>query len=165
VQASRDEVRQLAEAVTTLVEGAYRGMSRSFDLTRIRLLRLVASSAPVRPSDAADTLDVNPSTVTRYARALEVEGFVHVAGDPTDRRSCLISATEAGRAELDRFAEAGLDVFGAVIQDWTAEDVREFTRHITRLADDWTVRGPAHTRSPRRPAAPRWRADTEGAGR
>jgi DNA-binding MarR family transcriptional regulator len=162
VQASRGEVRQLAEAVTTLVEGAYRGMARSFDLTRIGLLRLAALGDPVRPSDAADTLDVNPSTVTRYAQALEAEGFVQIAGDPTDRRSCLISATDAGRAELDRFAEAGLDVFGAVIQDWSAEDVREFTRHITRLADDWMVRGPAHTRPPRRPAGPRWRADAEG---
>jgi DNA-binding MarR family transcriptional regulator len=165
MQASREEVRQLAEAVTTLVEGAYRGMARTFDLTRIGLLRLAASGDPVRPSDAADALDVNPSTVTRYARALEEEGFVRVTGDPADRRSCLISATAAGGAELARLAEAGVDVFGAVIQDWSAEDVREFSRLITRLADDWTERGPAHTRPPRRPASPRWRSGAQGADR
>jgi len=140
-----------------LVEGAHRGMARSFDLTRTGLLRLAASGEPVRPTDAADALDVNPSTVTRYARALEEEGFVRVTGDPADRRSCLISATAAGEAELARFAEAGVDVFGAVIHDWSAEDVRDFSRLITRLADDWMARGPAHTRPPRRPAAPRWR--------
>jgi DNA-binding MarR family transcriptional regulator len=157
MQANREEVRQLAEAVTTLVEGAYRGMAHTFDLTRIGLLRLAASDDPVRPSDAADALDVNPSTVTRYARALEEEGFVRVTADPADRRSCLISATAVGTAELARFAEAGVDVFGAVIHDWSAEDVREFSRLITRLADDWMERGPAHTRPPRRPASPRWR--------
>ena len=54
-----------------------------------------------------------------------------------DRRSCLISAAAEGAAELARFAEAGVDVFGAVIHDWSAEDVREFSRLITRLADDW----------------------------
>lgn len=164
MQASREEVRQLAEAVTTLVEGAHRGMARSFDLTRIGLLRLAAGD-PVRPGDAADALDVNPSTVTRYARALEDEGFVRVTGDPADRRSCLISATAEGGAELARFAEAGVDVFGAVIHDWSAEDVREFARLIGRLADDWTERGPAHTRPPRRPASPRWRAGAPGADR
>jgi DNA-binding MarR family transcriptional regulator len=165
MQASREEVRRLAEAVTTLVEGAHRGMARTFDLTRVGLLRLAASGDPVRPSDAADALDVNPSTITRYARALEEEGFVRVTGDPADGRSCLISTTAAGRAELARFAEAGVDVFGAVIQDWSAEDVREFARLLTRLAGDWTERGPAHTRPPRRAATPRWRAGAGGAGR
>lgn len=157
MQASREEVRQLAEAVTTLVEGAYRGMARAFDLTSIGLLRLAAAGDPVRPTDAADALDVNPSTVTRYARALEEEGLVRVAGDPTDRRSCLISATAEGHAELARFSEAGAGVFGAVIHDWSAADVRDFTRLITTLADNWMERGPAHTRPPRRPASPRWR--------
>jgi DNA-binding MarR family transcriptional regulator len=165
VQASREDVQQLAEAVTTLVEGAHRGMARTFDLTRIGLLRLAASGDPVRPSDAADALNVNPSTITRYARALEEVGFVQVTGDPADRRSCLISATQAGGAELARFAEAGVDVFGAVIHDWSAEDVREFSRLITQLADDWMERGPAHTRPPRRLASPRWRTGARGTAR
>jgi DNA-binding MarR family transcriptional regulator len=157
MQTSKEDVQRLAEAVTTLVEGAYRGMARTFDLTRVGLLRLAASGDPVRPSDAADALDVNPSTVTRYARALEEEGLVRVTGDPADRRSCLISATPAGSAEMARFAFAGVEVFGAVIQDWSAEDVREFSRLITRLADDWMERGPVHTRPARRSASPRWR--------
>ena len=163
MQANREDVRHLAEAVTTLVEGAHRGMARTFDLARIGLLRLAASGDPVRPSDAADALDVNPSTVTRHARALEEEGLVRVMGDPADRRSCLISATAEGGAELARFAEAGVDVFGAVIHDWSAEDVREFSRLITRLTGDWMERGPAHTRPPQRQAAPRWRAEATGA--
>jgi len=165
MQANREEIRRLAEAVTTLVEGAYRGMARSFDHTRVGLLRLAASGDPVRPSDAADALDVNPSTVTRYARALEEEGLVRVTGDPADRRSCLICATTEGAAELARLAEAGVDVFGAVIHDWSAEDVREFSRLITQLADDWMERGPAHTRPLRRPASPRWRTSARGADR
>jgi len=165
MQASREEVRQLAEAVTTLVEGAYRGMARTFDLTRVGLLRLAASGDPVRPGDAADALDVNPSTVTRYARALEEDGFVRITGNPSDGRSCLISATAEGAAELARLAEAGVDVFGAVVHDWSADDVREFTRLIARLADDWIDRGPAHPLPPRRVAPPRWRTSAPGADR
>jgi len=165
MQATKDEVRQLAEAVTTLVEGAYRGMARTYDIARVGLLRLAAAGDPVRPGDAADALDVNPSTVTRYARALEEEGFVRVVADPADGRSCLISASAAGVAELARFSEAGVGVFGAVIQDWSAEDVREFSRLLNRLADDWMERGPIHTRPPRRPASPRWRTGAPGADR
>ncbi len=165
MQANREEIRQLAEAVTTLVEGAYRGMARTFDVTRIGLLRLAASGDPVRPSDAADALNVNPSTVTRYVQALEEEGYVRVMGDPADRRSCLISATAEGGAQLARFAEAGVDVFAAVIHDWNAEDIRQFTRLITRLTGDWMERGPVHSRPPRRAASPRWKTATGGSDR
>jgi DNA-binding MarR family transcriptional regulator len=158
MQATTGEVRRLADAVMELVEGAHRGMARSYDLNRVGVLRLAAGDEPVRPSDVADILDVNPSTVTRSVRALEDEGLVHVTGDPADRRSCLIAATDQGLAELARYDVAGLDVFGAVIHDWSADDVREFTRLIERLAADWTRRGPVHTRPPRRTAQPRWRA-------
>jgi len=161
VQPGRDEIRQLAEAVSTFVEDAYRGMARTFDVTRIGLLRL-AAEGPLRPSDAADALDVNPSTVTRHVRSLEDEGHVRVTGDPADRRSCLICATPEGRAELARFAEAGVDVFGAVIHDWSAEDVREFARLIHRLAGAWSERGPLQSRPVRRAASPRWRTTTGG---
>lgn len=157
MQANREEVRQLADAVFTLVEGARRGMARAFDVTRIGLLRLTAGDEPVRPSDVADALDVNPSTVTRYVRALEDEGFVRVTADPADRRSCLIAATDQGLAELARGDDAGLDVFTSVVHDWSAEDVREFTRLIGRLAEDWTRRGPVHTRLTGRATPPRWR--------
>jgi DNA-binding MarR family transcriptional regulator len=165
MQAKSKEVRELAEAVTMLVEGAHRGMARTFDVTRVGLLRLAAAGDPVRPGDVAEALDVNPSTVSRYVRALEDEGHVHVTGDPSDRRSCLVAATERGRAELALFAEAGVGVFAAVVHDWSAEDVRTFTRLINRLADDWMERGPAQTRVARRPAAPRWRTAGGGAER
>lgn len=161
MQPHRDEVRRLAEAVTTFVEDAHRGMARTFDVTRIGLLRLVCEG-PVRPSDAADALDVNPSTVTRHVRSLEDEGHVRVTGDPDDRRSCLVCATPEGRAEVARFAEAGVDVFAAVIHDWSPGDVREFARLIDRLAGAWSERGPLQSRPARHAASPRWRTAAGG---
>jgi DNA-binding MarR family transcriptional regulator len=162
MQATKDEVRRLAEAVTTLVDGAHRGMARTFDVTRVGLLRLAAGGEPVRPSDIADALDVNPSTVTRYVRALEDDGYVRVSADPADRRSCLVAATDAGHAELARLAEAGVDVLADVIRDWSADDVRRFAALIERLAADWARRGPVQTRPPRRGVPPRWRAAGPG---
>jgi DNA-binding MarR family transcriptional regulator len=165
VQASRSEVTLLAEAVTLLVEGAHRGMAATFDIARVGLLRMAASGEPLRPSDAADALDVNPSTITRYVQALEAEGYVRVLADPADGRSCLISTTPEGDAQLARFAEAGVDVFGAVIREWSAEDVRDLTRLLNRLAGDWMERGPAHTRPHRRAVSPRRRVPTEASDR
>jgi len=74
MHANKKDIGLLSEAVTYLVEGAYRGMARTFDVTRIGLLRLVATSGPLRPSDAAEVLAVNPSTITRYVQSLEEFG-------------------------------------------------------------------------------------------
>jgi DNA-binding MarR family transcriptional regulator len=165
VQATRAEVQELAEAVTMLVESAYRGMARTFDINRIGLLRLAASGDPIRPSDAAEALNVNPSTVTRYVQALEAEGYVRVVSDPADRRSCLVSATPDGRAEVAQLATAGVDVFAAVIHDWSAEDIRHFTRLLNRLGSAWMERGPARSRTPRRAASPHWKTVMDASDR
>lgn len=165
MEASKAEVRQLAEAVTFLVENAYRGMARTFDVTRIGLLRLASSGTPIRPTDAAEALDVARSTVTRYASVLESEGLVSVVGDPADGRSCLIAATERGRTELERFETAGAEVFAGVIHDWSGQDVRKFAQLISRLANAWSARGPERSRPVRSLAAPRWRLRSVEAAR
>jgi DNA-binding MarR family transcriptional regulator len=160
MRARRDDVEQLAHAVNDLVVGAHRGMAQTFDVNRIELLRLAAAGDAVHPGDAAAALAVNPSTVTRCARALEEEGLLTVAPDPSDGRSCLLAATDAGRAELARFDAAGAEVFAVVVQDWNAADVRRFTDLIERLGNAWQERGPVQTRPHPRAAPPRWRRAT-----
>ena len=151
-------VRELAEAVTYLVENAYRGMARTFDINRIGLLRLAAAGNPIRPSDAAEALAVSASTVSRYASMLEKEGLVSIVGDSEDGRSCRIGATDRGRDELARFNEAGAAIFAGVIHDWSTDDIQQFTSLISRLAEGWSARGPVSTRPPRAASGPRWRA-------
>jgi DNA-binding MarR family transcriptional regulator len=151
------DVQRLAESVAELVEGARRGMARSFDVTRHGLLRLAVTDGPVRPSDAADVLDVNPSTITRTAVQLEADGFVTVVPDGSDGRSCRIGATDAGRRAFDEFSAAGIEIFAQVVADWPAEDIRRFADYVDRLATAWLERGPAATRPRRLPARPHWR--------
>ncbi len=152
-----DDVRALAAAVEELVLGAYRGMARSFDVSRVGLLRLAATDGPIRPTEAADALAVNPSTITRTAAALERDGLVSLDPDARDGRSCLIGVTDAGRTYLARFEEAGVEVFGSVVANWSVEDVRTFRRLIERLGEDWNRRGPVQTR-PRPARHPAWRS-------
>ena len=151
------DIQRLAVAVSELVEGARRGMARSYDVTRHGLLRLAVTDGPIRPSDAADVLDVNPSTITRTAAALEAEGLVVVAADAADGRACRIVATDAGRRAFGEFSAAGLGVFAQVVADWPAADVRRFADYVERLAEAWSERGPAATRPRRHPGRPHWR--------
>jgi DNA-binding MarR family transcriptional regulator len=153
-----DEARALAVAISELVEGARRGMARAYDVTRYGLLRLAVTEGGIRPSDAADALDVNPSTITRTAAALELDGLVELVPDEADARSCRIRPTPAGAHTLAEVEDAGVAVFAAVVRDWDPADLRQFAGYIERLASDWSARGPAHTRPRRQPARPHWRA-------
>ena len=52
---------------------------------------------PLTPSELADRERVQRPTVTRVLARLEEAGLIERAADPTDRRSSLVSISQAGR--------------------------------------------------------------------
>jgi DNA-binding MarR family transcriptional regulator len=150
-------IRLVARATTRLVTEAQQGMAKSFDTPRVGVLQVVAGQGPVRPGAIGERLDMAPSSVTRHVQALEDAGHVLVEADPSDARTCLISVTEAGQAELDHLEQIGLAVFADVVADWSAEDLTTLARLMGRLTDDWAARGPAAKRGNKPNREPRWR--------
>ncbi len=150
-------VRELAEATYRLVVEAQRGMTRAFDVSRVRVLQVVAEEGPVRPGAIGERLDLAPSSVTRHVQALEDAGHLVVRADPLDARTCLIEPTSIGLDELRGLAEAGDAAFGAVVGEWEIDELRTMARLVRRLTGDWAERGGAarHRATPKR--EPRWR--------
>ena len=71
--------------------------------------------------------------MTRRVRELEYGGLVAVTADPADRRSCLVSLTEAGSDERRRLTEFGLKRFALFVKDWESDDVRTLTELLWKL--------------------------------
>jgi DNA-binding MarR family transcriptional regulator len=63
-------------------------------------LATIERHGPLTPSELALRERVQRPTVTRVLARLEEAGLVSRAADPTDRRSCLVSASPAGRELL-----------------------------------------------------------------
>ena len=63
-------------------------------------LATIERHGPLTPSELAVRERVQRPTVTRVLARLEEAGLVSRAGDPTDRRSCLVSASPEGRELL-----------------------------------------------------------------
>jgi DNA-binding MarR family transcriptional regulator len=81
----------------------------NLDLTpaQSRALRAIAkSSDPIRMGMLASTLDVVPRSATGLVDALEKAGLVRRTVDPSNRRSVLVSLTEAGVARQQAMADA-----------------------------------------------------------
>jgi DNA-binding MarR family transcriptional regulator len=91
------------------VQRAARALARRFDLalrpvglTNNQFSLLMSLNRPKPPSMApvAALLAMDRTTLTAALKLLEKRGLVHVAPDPVDRRSRLLSLTPAGRKVL-----------------------------------------------------------------
>ncbi|MEQ0557593.1 MarR family transcriptional regulator [Amycolatopsis sp. NEAU-NG30] len=148
----RNDRAELARAVMELIDQGHRRISRHLDLTRLRILGLVAASGPLRPRDIAAELGLTASATSRHLTALEREGHIAVETDPGDSRTFLVRQTDRGRAEADAAVQAGAAAFADVIADWTDDDVATARRLVTRLNQAW-AQHPGTTGN----AGPRWR--------
>ena len=66
--------------------------------TLIAALATIERHGPLTPSELADIERVKRPTATRIAAALERDGLIERAADPTDGRACLLSISREGSA-------------------------------------------------------------------
>jgi DNA-binding MarR family transcriptional regulator len=157
---SRDDVQSMVVALFTLAAGLERAKRQRRDAGALNLLQVIAGRDGIRPSEIADAQFVHPSLVTRQVRELEDAGYVQVAGDPADGRSWLVSLTPAGRGEMARLQQVGLDRFATFVAGWEADEVRQLAALLEKLRTSIAAgehgRRPAAQRDRRRqPAASR----------
>ena len=140
MKASTGVLRAASAACTRFVEATSRGTEQVFDPTRVGVLRLAVERGPIRPTELARELGVNPSSITRQVQALHALGHVTVSADPDDGRAFLVEATKGGRAELRSFDAVGLEVFAAVVEEWSEEELRLLTNLLDRMVETWAGR-------------------------
>lgn len=149
----------MVTALFTVSGGLERARRKKRDAARLSVLQVVGWGERVRPSDVAAALEVHASQITRQVKALEDSGHVHVEPDPQDRRSCFVSLTEDGRAELARLSEVGMARFEKFVAAWDATDVREFTRLLTKFTQSAAAVAEAEKEQAR---TPRWHERRDG---
>ncbi len=113
---------QLADAVQQLARRLRQGTRRRLAPLGLTpgqgraLSVLERAGGPMRMAELAEALRVVPRSATGVVEGLEDAGLVRRDTDLGDRRSVLVSLTDAGRGTLDELAEARLetaeDLFG-----------------------------------------------------
>jgi DNA-binding MarR family transcriptional regulator len=97
------------------------------------LSALERAGGPVRMAELADALRVVPRSATGVVEGLQEAGLVRRETDPADRRSVLVSLTDAGWGTLDELAaarrQAAEELFGAL----PSADQRRLLDLLTRL--------------------------------
>ena len=129
----QDDVERLVTALFQVNAGLEHGKQRNAQASALYLLQVIAAMPEASPTELAAVVSLHQSSITRQVSLLEDAGFVTVAVNPRDRRSCRITLTEAGRAELARLYQIGMSRFATFVADWDAEEVRAFTRLLIKF--------------------------------
>jgi len=151
VQATDPKPPSLVEALYTVVRRAHRLRSvrvhSSCDKAGLVLLSQLLEQGPMRLSDLAGAVQLDPSTVSRQMRALCDGGFTQSLDDPDDKRARLLQISAKGRAEIESVARELEEVLGRAVSGWKRSDVEMLATLLARLADDLAVDGnkPRHT--------------------
>lgn len=95
----------LARTGNALLLELDRCMAATFDLPQSALTALAViegADGPLTPSEISDRVLVASATMTATLDVLERRGWIERRPNPSDRRSVLVSITEAGREATDR---------------------------------------------------------------
>lgn len=113
------------------VIGVYRPILERLHLTHPQYLVMLAlwQRAPLRVSDLAELLQLEPATLSPLLKRLETTGYVRRERDPDDERALRLTLTPAGR----ELRQQALEIPGAVMArlDLTLADVEALHRTLT----------------------------------
>ncbi|MGC4874965.1 MarR family winged helix-turn-helix transcriptional regulator [Micromonospora sp. DT43] len=106
---------------------------RVLDRAAYVILRHLDSAGPQNVSALAARLNLDGSTVTRQVSALQRDGLIVRAPDPTDGRGTVISPTSAGLQRMAAVQAARTRLYGDMLADWSAEDRSTLATLLGRL--------------------------------
>jgi len=97
----------------------------------LTLLGRIVAAGPVRLSVLAEDADLDLSTVSRQAAALQTAGLVARTPDAADRRASVIEVTTAGADVYARHKAIWHAALHDLLADWTITERSEFARLFT----------------------------------
>jgi DNA-binding MarR family transcriptional regulator len=97
------------------------------------VLRAVEAEGPLRLTDLAALMQVEPSTMSRHATELTARGWLEKQRDPADRRACLLAVTESGRQVVNGIEAARRKVLRSVLSNWEAAERQRFIELTERF--------------------------------
>ena len=103
------------------------------DVAQADALDLIVTHAPVRMSDVASLLRVDPSTATRTVAKLQQLALVDRAVDPVDARVVLAMPSEDGRCLHARVRDRANDLLSDLLDSFDAEDRERLASLMERL--------------------------------
>ncbi|MFZ7943587.1 MarR family winged helix-turn-helix transcriptional regulator [Neobacillus sp. 19] len=105
----------------------------NLDRSAYLLLRRIATKGAVGVKVLAGEFQLDISTVSRQAAALEHKGYLYKIPDPLDGRAYSFQITELGTKELNDHKQARLERIAELINDWPEEERKVFGQLLKKF--------------------------------
>ena len=103
------------------------------------VLGRLSQLGPVRLTDLAQNLMLDPSSVSRQVSALERVGLVTKEKDPVDLRAQRLVLTERGEQAVNAVRASFADALARLTPGWTKKDIEDLVDRMARLNNDLTT--------------------------
>jgi DNA-binding MarR family transcriptional regulator len=130
-----DAVMDATRALVGVAAQSIAEVADEVSLAQYRLLVLLDSRGGKTMGDLADTLEVNPSTVTRLCDALERKGFVQRAPTAENRRVIRVDVTRKGRSLVTRSMRRRRRLIETAMGQLSADAQQRLQRTLPELTD------------------------------
>jgi DNA-binding MarR family transcriptional regulator len=101
----------------------------------VRALLTVDSGYANTPGGIADRLNISRTTMTGVLDRLEAEGLIVRALDPADRRSFVVSLTEAGHTLIQQIDAARREPFSQALAHLEEADLQALNQGLAALVE------------------------------
>ena len=127
------EFASLLRGLKDLNAHALEAAGVSCELAGAGVLGRLEMLGPVRLTDLAAALGLDPSSVSRQVTALERSGWVAREKDPDDLRAQRLHLTARGCEVVAVLRQARVDALERVTPGWSAADLDALTHQLGRL--------------------------------
>ena len=100
------------------------------------VLRELEAVGPIRVTELATKLSVDPSTMSRHISALQRRGWIERTPDPADGRATLVAVSRTGARTIRRVEAGRRNILTAVLSQWDGEDQAALVALMTRFGND-----------------------------
>ena len=134
------QVAAVADNVVDLLRSFNRAKARMMKATEHDvewsshiILRCLKNEGAMRAGAVADSLQNDPSTVSRQVAALVKDGFLERQADPDDGRASLLVLTPKAESVLAEHDRIRVEFFGQLLHDWTDRELADFATQLERF--------------------------------
>lgn len=130
-----DAVLTASRLLIAVSASSIAAVDEAITIPQFRLLVVLHTSGPMKLSDLADRLGVNPSTTTRMIDRLIAAGLVDRQVNPSSRREVVLNVTETGEETVLRVTDQRRQHIGEIVgrmpvqcRDQLVRALESFTR-------------------------------------
>lgn len=132
------EISSLVRGLKDLNNSAIAASGLRLEVAGVHVLGRLAVLGPVRLTELASALGLDPSSVSRQVSAVERAGYVRREPDPSDGRATRLVLTEKGHAAATAVQEKRAQALKVLTPGWSSKDLKELAARLARLNHDLT---------------------------